>query len=166
MAASDSTPGVPAAALAATAAGWASVKGMQSSAAVKYHATRDIAPSRLDRTMTARPCSPAAIRRPDKSSKRHQCKYDCIGDSASYWPRFVVMLSPQASESRTRSHPQLAIQDSRQSIREAKRAQERIRSQGTATATAELGSRWIGGVAGRADYLDRTGSVPGDRRTT
>jgi hypothetical protein len=170
MAALDSTREAAATELVATgttAAGWASVKGMQSSAEVKYHATRDIVPSHLDRKMTVRPHSPAAIRRPDKSLKRHQCKYDCIGDSASFWPRFVINAESASNREleRVRIH-NLRFRISRQSIREAKRAQERIRSQGTATAAAEPGSRRIGRVATRADYLDRTGSVPGDRRTT
>ncbi len=99
MAASGSRPEAEAAARrAATEAQMASVTGMQSSAEVtQCRAQMDIAPSRPDRMTTARPCSPAASRRPDKSSKRHRCKFDCIGDSASYWPRFVINAESTSS---------------------------------------------------------------------
>src|SRR5689334_9452521 len=69
----------------------------------------DTEPSHWDRMTTARPCSPAAIRHRDRNSEHHRCRYDCIGDSASCWPRFVCSFA-------------------RQSIREAKRAQERDQS--------------------------------------
>src|SRR5437763_1761413 len=102
-AASETTPAATAVvAEASTAAGL----GKQSWVAESFPETADIEPSHLDRMTTARLCSPAAIRHRDKNSGHHQCRYDCIGDSASCWPRFVCSFA-------------------RQSIRDAKRAQER-----------------------------------------
>ena len=67
------------------------VRDKQSLAAVlTCRATADTGLLRWDRMMTAQWCLPAAIHRPDKNSTRHQSRYDCIGDSASCWPRFVI----------------------------------------------------------------------------